>query len=216
MDIINEEFNRGSDFCKKITGKTDRPLEFIRKFRNRPDPSVVVTVDLLSTGVDVPKIENIILLRPVRSRILFEQMLGRGTRLCKDVTPEKDHFTVFDVFGIMEVFKDKVDIVAEPPDKPQRSLIEIINAISNNQDRNYNIRILSKRLLRMSKSISEEGRKKFAELIGTEEIAQFARELPEKLEKDWSGTIKTLRDPAFFGYHGELSEREGFHHRYGS
>jgi type I restriction enzyme R subunit len=39
----------------------------------------VVTVDLLSTGVDIPDLEFIVFLRPVKSRILFEQMLGRGT-----------------------------------------------------------------------------------------------------------------------------------------
>ena len=41
---------------------------------------IVVTVDLLTTGVDIPDLEFIVFLRPVKSRILFEQMLGRGTR----------------------------------------------------------------------------------------------------------------------------------------
>ena len=59
VDIINEEFNRGYGFCRKITGKADRPLEFIRRFRNLPEPSVVVTVDMLSTGVDIPPLEKI-------------------------------------------------------------------------------------------------------------------------------------------------------------
>jgi type I restriction enzyme, R subunit len=49
------------------------------KFRNLRTPAIVVTVDLLSTGVDIPDLEFIVFLRPVKSRILFEQMLGRGT-----------------------------------------------------------------------------------------------------------------------------------------
>ena len=71
---------KGDSFVQKITGKVDRPLQRIREFRNRPKPAIVVTVDMLSTGVDIPDLEFIVFLRPVKSRILFEQMLGRGTR----------------------------------------------------------------------------------------------------------------------------------------
>ena len=62
-----------------------------------PEPGIVVTVDLLSTGVDIPDLEFIVFLRPVQSRILFEQMLGRGTRKGEKY-PDKSHFTVFDCF----------------------------------------------------------------------------------------------------------------------
>jgi len=64
--IMRDEFNRGDDFVQKITGSpsVDRPLQRIREFRNRQNPGIVVTVDMLSTGVDVPRIENIVFLRP--------------------------------------------------------------------------------------------------------------------------------------------------------
>ena len=79
--ICREEFGEGDDFVQKITGSpnVDRPLQKIRMFRNRPNPKVVVTVDMLSTGVDIPALEFIVFLRPVKSRILWVQMLGRGT-----------------------------------------------------------------------------------------------------------------------------------------
>ncbi|MDP3786743.1 MAG: DEAD/DEAH box helicase family protein, partial [Candidatus Omnitrophota bacterium] len=69
VDMLRDEFNRGDSFVQKITGSptVDRPLQRIREFRNRQNPGIVVTVDMLSTGVDVPKIENIVFLRPVRS-----------------------------------------------------------------------------------------------------------------------------------------------------
>src|SRR5204863_465649 len=75
-------FDQGDDFVQKITGNpnVDRPLQRIREFRNRPIPKIVVTVDMLSTGVDIPALEFIVFLRPVKSRILWEQMLVRGTR----------------------------------------------------------------------------------------------------------------------------------------
>ncbi len=80
VEQARDIFNRGESFVTKITGRVDRPLQRIREFRNRPNPAVVVTVDLLTTGVDIPDLEFIVFLRPVKSRILFEQMLGRGTR----------------------------------------------------------------------------------------------------------------------------------------
>jgi len=70
--ICREVFAQGDAFVQKITGNpnVDRPLQRIREFRNRPNPKVVVTVDMLSTGEDIPALEFIVFLRPVKSRIL--------------------------------------------------------------------------------------------------------------------------------------------------
>lgn len=75
VEVLRREFNRGDDFVQKITGSpsVDRPLQKIRELRNRQNPGIVVTVDMLSTGVDVPRIENIVFLRPVQSRILSKR-----------------------------------------------------------------------------------------------------------------------------------------------
>jgi hypothetical protein len=97
VELAVEIFGRGQGFVRKITGRADRPLQEIRTFRNRPEPGIVVSVDLMSTGVDIPDLEFIVFLRPVKSRILFEQMLGRGTRK-GEKHPDKSHFTVFDYF----------------------------------------------------------------------------------------------------------------------
>lgn len=97
VDLCRDIFARGEAFVAKITGIVDRPLQRIREFRNRPEPAIVVSVDLMSTGVDIPNLEFIVFARPVKSRILWEQMLGRGTRL-GSLTPPKSHFTVFDCF----------------------------------------------------------------------------------------------------------------------
>ncbi|WP_437736406.1 type I restriction-modification system endonuclease [Sorangium sp. So ce1335] len=89
----------------KITGhpSVDRPLQLIRHFKNERLPSVAVTVDLLTTGVDVPKICNLVFLRQVKSRILYEQMMGRATRLCPEI--EKTSFRVFDAVALHENFE---------------------------------------------------------------------------------------------------------------
>src|SRR5207253_3173075 len=62
--LARDVFGQGEAFVAKITGRVDRPLQRIREFRNRPNPAIAVTVDLLSTGVDIPDLEFIVLLRP--------------------------------------------------------------------------------------------------------------------------------------------------------
>ncbi len=109
VNIARDIFGRGDAFAQKITGSptVDRPLQRIREFRNRKQPGIVVTVDMLSTGVDIPDLEYIVFLRPVKSRILFEQMMGRGTRKGEHY-PNKSHFVVFDCFDgtLLEYFKN--------------------------------------------------------------------------------------------------------------
>lgn len=86
------------DAVQKITGVSDKPLEKIRSYKNDRLPNIAVTVDLLTTGVDVPKICNLVFLRRVNSRILFEQMLGRATRLCPEIG--KGPFRIYDAVDI--------------------------------------------------------------------------------------------------------------------
>lgn len=86
------------DAIQKITGASDKPLEKIRLFKNDRLPNIAVTVDLLTTGIDVPSICNLVFLRRVNSRILFEQMLGRATRRCDDIG--KERFRIYDAVDI--------------------------------------------------------------------------------------------------------------------
>ena len=92
------------DAIAKITGKSYNPQELVRRFKNEKYPNIVVTVDLLTTGIDVPAICNLVFLRRIRSRILFEQMLGRATRLCPEI--KKEVFNVFDAVRIYEALED--------------------------------------------------------------------------------------------------------------
>lgn len=197
VTFLREEFARGDDFVQKITGSpsVDRPLQKIRQFRNRPQPGIVVTVDLLSTGVDIPALEAIVFLRPVKSRILFDQILGRGTRLCPAIS--KDHFTVFDAVGVLEYFRTASAFTADPPAKPTRSNREIIEDIFNNRDRDYNVRVLVKRLQRIEKTITGKGREAFQSFVPDGDIGAFARGLARRVETDWAATMQLLRNPTF-------------------
>jgi type I restriction enzyme R subunit len=194
-----EVFGKGEDFVRKITGRADRPLQLIREFRNRPQPTVVVTVDLLSTGVDIPDLEYIVFLRPVKSRILFEQMLGRGTRKSEKI-PDKSHFTVFDCFGgtLLEYFRDATGITIDEPVQPTRTTAEIIEDIWANRDRDYNVRCLVKRLQRIDKEMAPEARERFEAFgIPGGNVGPYAVALPASLKADFTGAMKLLRDPRF-------------------
>jgi type I restriction enzyme R subunit len=200
VDIARDVFGQGDAFVQKITGRVDRPLQRIREFRNRPEPGVVVTVDLLTTGVDIPDLEFIVFLRPVKSRILFEQMIGRGTRK-SDRLPDKSHFTVFDCFDgtLLEYFRKATGITAEPPVQPSRSTAEIIEDIWRGRDREYNTRVLVKRLQRIAKEMAPgEGRDAFAGCgVPDGDLARYAAALPTGLREDFSGTMELLRSEGF-------------------
>lgn len=200
VDLATDIFGRGESFVRKITGRVDRPLQRIREFRNRPHPGVVVTVDLLSTGVDVPDIEFIVFLRAVKSRILFVQMLGRGTR--KSVNhADKSHFTVFDCFDgtLFEYFKNATEDTDEAAiDKPSRSIGEVIEDIWKNRDRDYNVRCLTKRLQRIDKEMSAEARDLFeAHGIPGGDMSKFASTLASGLKTDFVAVMDLLRKPEF-------------------
>ena len=79
---------------QKITGSIDTPGKAIRRFRNDTNPRVAVTVDLLTTGIDIPSIVNLVFVRRVNSRILYEQMLGRATRRCLTSISRRSGFSM--------------------------------------------------------------------------------------------------------------------------
>lgn len=103
------------DTVSKITGASDKPQHLIRRYRNEALPNIAVTVDLLTTGIDVPSICNLVFIRRVNSRILYEQMLGRATRRCDDIG--KQVFRIFDavdLYHLMENLTDMKPVVVNP------------------------------------------------------------------------------------------------------
>ncbi len=198
VDQARDIFGQGDAFVAKITGRVDRPLQRIREFRNRPKPGIVVTVDLLTTGVDIPDLEFLVFLRPVKSRILFEQMLGRGTRLGEKAT-DKDRFVVFDCFDgtLIEYFAGSTGITAEPAEGDGKSPAQIIEEIWQNKDRAYNTKRLVRRLRRIEKNMSGDSRELFARFIDDGDLGAFAEQLPNLLYDSFTPTMRTLRDADF-------------------
>ena len=117
---IYAETGVDNDAIMKITGSVGggnrkKVHDAIKRFKNERFPSVVVTVDLLTTGIDVPEITTLVFMRRVKSRILFEQMMGRATRLCPEI--HKTHFEIYDPVGVydsLEAVNTMKPVVANP------------------------------------------------------------------------------------------------------
>ena len=141
------------------------------RYKNESLPSVGVTVDLLTTGIDVPAITNLIFLRRVRSRILYEQMLGRATRLCLDLNgpgQDKDCFNIFDCVDLYSALQNHTDMkpVVTRPNITFSQLLEELAKTKNADDRAIIKDELIAKLQRKKRSVKGEKEKAFEEKSG--------------------------------------------------
>ncbi|WP_252107974.1 MULTISPECIES: type I restriction-modification system endonuclease [unclassified Halomonas] len=114
----------------KITGKSDKVSQLIRRYKNERHPNIAVTVDLLTTGIDVPSICHLVFMRRVRSRILFEQMIGRATRRCDDIGK-----TVFTLYDPVDIYAALAEVNTMQPlvRDPNVSLAQLMGELSDPQ-----------------------------------------------------------------------------------
>ena len=155
--MLKEEFqNIGVDVhnkaIEKITGSVYDNAQLTRDFKNERYPNIVITVDLLSTGIDVPSICNIVFMRRVRSRILYEQMLGRATRLCPEIG--KEAFKIYDAVRLYEALQDYTQMqTVSNPSYSFEQLVAETEKITNEQRLNSQIEQIVAKLQRKSKLI---------------------------------------------------------------
>ena len=119
-DFIAKRFDANyphlkGEFARVITFKTEYAQSLIDSFSAKEKlPHIAVSVDMLDTGIDVPEVVNLVFFKLVRSRTKFWQMLGRGTRLCRDLFgpgQDKQFFSVFDYCGNLEFFSQNPETV---------------------------------------------------------------------------------------------------------
>lgn len=105
--------NRGADYCQLIDNQVKHHDKIIREFKTPEKlPQIAVSVDMLDTGIDVPEVLNLVFFKIVKSKIKFEQMIGRGTRLCPNIFGEgkdKKLFYIFDWCGNFDYFSKNPD-----------------------------------------------------------------------------------------------------------
>ena len=113
-ELIVERFNTlypeyGAEFCALIDNYVTYSQDLIDKFEIRDgNPQIAVSVDMLDTGIDVPDVLNLVFFKPVKSKIKFMQMIGRGTRLSTSIFGEgkdKECFYIFDWCRNFEYFE---------------------------------------------------------------------------------------------------------------
>ncbi|MBK7234043.1 MAG: DEAD/DEAH box helicase family protein [Saprospiraceae bacterium] len=111
--FIEERFNKQypaykGDFLEVIDYREEYRYDLLNKFKVKTKlPQIAVSVDMLDTGIDVPEVCNLVFFKPVRSSVKFWQMVGRGTRLCKDLfalNVDKKEFVIFDFCENFEFF----------------------------------------------------------------------------------------------------------------
>ena len=106
-EVFSEELQieNPKEFVKTITSENRHSEATLDNFDDkRRNPRVAVTVDMVSTGVDVRPLNNLVFLRAVKSSILYNQMVGRGTRN----TPQKEFFRMFDCIGVLDYHDDNM------------------------------------------------------------------------------------------------------------
>jgi len=102
----------GGNFCRVIHSKYERAEELIDDFKatdgKDSEITIAISVDMLDTGIDVPEVLNLVFAKPVKSKVKFWQMVGRGTRLCENLFgpgKHKEKFLIFDHWGNFEYFE---------------------------------------------------------------------------------------------------------------
>lgn len=174
-DIVVDELKRAfaahygnvdDDAVIKITGAADKPQQLIRRFRNERLPNVAVTVDLLTTGIDVPKIGNLVFIRRVSSRILFEQMLGRATRLCPEIGKTVFHiFDAVDLYAALENLTTMRPVVVDP----KISFAQLIDEATRHDDpdaRETVVEQIIAKLQRAKRDLTRTARERFEDAAG--------------------------------------------------
>ena len=108
-ELFDEMFPQyAGKFCQVIDNYDPRAESLIDDFKgegSNDQLTIALSVDMLDTGIDVPAVVNLVFARPVKSPVKFWQMVGRGTRLCKDLFgpgKNKTHFQIFDHWGVVE------------------------------------------------------------------------------------------------------------------
>jgi len=112
QDVFDEMYPQfGGSFCQVIDNydpRADQLIDDLKGKGNNNNLTIAISVDMLDTGIDIPELLNLVFAKPLKSYVKFWQMIGRGTRLCKDLFGtgiDKNKFRIFDHWGNFEWFE---------------------------------------------------------------------------------------------------------------
>lgn len=192
VEIIRDEFGRGNAFCQKITYRvTDaKPEDLIQAFRTKYELRIAVTVDMVATGTDIKPIEIVMFLRAVKSRLLFEQMKGRGVRIIdpndlRAVSGEeakaKTHFVIVDCVGVTE--KELAD--SQPLERKRTvSLQALLQHVAMGGTNQEVLSSLASRLARLDRQCGQEDQARVREASGGIPLGRLCAAIVDGLDPD--------------------------------
>lgn len=210
VHIIREVFGRGNDFAKKITynsfnpetKKYEKSETLIQEFRTSPQLRIAVTVDMIATGTDIRPLECLVFLRDVRSRVYFEQMKGRGTRVLTSTdlqavsgpdARQKDQFIIVDAVGVCE--SDKTD--SRPLERKRTvSFDNILLGVALGKRDEDTLTTLASRLARLERDITPEQSAILTDLAGGKTLGELSRGLLDAVNPDVAAAVATGRPDA--------------------
>lgn len=179
---IYTNYGIDNDAIMKITGSVAggnkrKVQEAIKRFKNERFPSIAVTVDLLTTGIDVPEITTLVFMRRVKSRILFEQMLGRATRLCPKIN--KTHFEIYDPVGVYDSLEE-VNTMQPVSADPKTTFAHLLDGLEVLEDeahiKNAIAQIIAK-LQRVKRRLTKEEVNEFKDLAAGLTVEGFIQKI---------------------------------------
>jgi type I restriction enzyme R subunit len=231
VSIMKEEFEKigcylNDSTIQKITGKSYDPDEQVRRYKNEKYPTIAVTVDLLTTGIDVPAICNIVFLRRVRSRILYEQMLGRATRRCDEIG--KEVFRIYDAVRIYEALQDYTQMkpVTVNPNASFEELVGELGRIESNERAAKQLEQIIAKFQRKRKYIHDDNIDQFKYRSGGHDPESFVSFLIESKNQGtldqvsrmtgvWKFLDELKPSPAYQFVSEHEDESRGFERGYG-
>lgn len=213
-----------SDAIMKITGQTKNANLEIKKFKNEKNPNIVVTVDLLTTGIDVPSITNLVFLRRVKSRILYDQMLGRATRLCPEIG--KESFKIYDAVHLYDKLQKITEMKPLVKNKNQ-SIIEVFDKViqsANDEEFGYYKAELIAKLQRKKQRLSKDEQKELSTLNKVQSLDSFIQSIKNmnrnEIESQFENIeriaeYRSLKNIAYISNHNDMLIKEGITRGYG-
>ncbi len=198
VHLCREVFGKGNDFCKKITyqakhpetGKPAKCEELIQQFRTSPQLRIAVTVDMIATGTDIKPLECLLFMRDIRSRVYFEQMKGRGTRVLSPTDLQavsgadahaKTHFVIVDAVGVCESDKTDSRPLERQPTVPFDKLLLGVALGKRDED---TLTTLAGRLARLDRELNAEQQKQITQATGGKTLAVMSAELLRAIDPD--------------------------------
>lgn len=202
VSILKEVYSEtgvDNDAIMKITGSVGggnpkKVAEAIKRFKNERFPSIAVTVDLLTTGIDVPEITTLVFMRRVKSRILFEQMLGRATRLCPKI--HKTHFEIYDPVGVYDSL-EPVNTMKPVVANPTTTFTQLLDGLEEVEEKDViqtQINQILAKLQRKKRRMDEKTMEQFISMADGMDPTQFIVEIEKQTPENAKKRLLAYRD----------------------